>query len=133
MKPTQFIKDHGLEKAREVVEGAPEFVTHVRQTNFGNFIYYKIENGELLVWIPVVDVWSTSTNQDYEVTSLSVLKRLVESVDRVNQRGYSKTKDHLVYLISYGSEFGHVSKTEVSELTADLKNYESIYGEGNEK
>lgn len=114
MKATQFIKDHGLEKAREVVEG-----------------HSKAHMPELFKY------WSEQLNDyvlapKYASCLVSDLKRLVESVDRVNQRGYSKTKDHLDYLISYGSEFGHVSKEEVSELTADLKNYESIYGEGND-
>jgi hypothetical protein len=82
--------------------------------------------------LPTIKTNSWSEEYAYELILLDELKRLVESVDRVNKRGYSKTKDHLDYLISYGSEFGHVSKTEVSEITADLKNYESIYGEGNE-
>lgn len=132
MNGTQFIKDH-LERAREVVEGAPEFVTHVRQTNFGNFIYYKIENGELLVWIPVVDVWSTSTNQDYEVTSLSVLKRLVESVDFVKTYGgIVMAKRQLDLFLRVNLEQGTALSNTVSRLKDAVDDYESIYGEGNE-
>lgn len=109
MKAAQFIKDHGLEKAREVVKNQPAL----------NATHYRARDNK----------YSSSFKPSIEIVYVADLKRLVESVDRVNQRGYSKTKDHLDYLISYGSEFGHVSKTEVSELTADLKNYESIYGE----
>ncbi|WP_215900237.1 hypothetical protein [Acinetobacter ursingii] len=87
MNAHKFVAVHGIEKAKAVLGGAPEFVTHVRQTNFGNFIYYKIENGELRVWIPIVEVWSVSTNQDYEVTSLSELKQVVESVEFTERKG----------------------------------------------
>lgn len=57
------------------------------------------------------------------------LKRLVESLDRVTKLGgISKAKDHLDYLISYGSEFAGVSKQEIDELQQDLAIYKSIYG-----
>lgn len=115
MRAEQFIKDHGLERAREVVDGAPDEWADVYLDALDEYTFIAVP--------------PTETD---DFVSISDLKRLVESVDRVNQRGYSKTKEHLDYLISYGSEFGHVSKEEVSELTADLKNYESIYGEGNE-
>jgi len=113
MRAEQFIKDHGLERAREVVKKQPVL----------NASHYRGRDNK----------YSSSFKPSIEIVYVADLKSFVESVDRVNQRGgYSKTKDHLDYLISYGSEFGHVSKEEVSELTADLKNYESIYGEGND-
>ncbi|MGC9655401.1 UNVERIFIED_CONTAM: hypothetical protein KWD66_14495 [Acinetobacter pittii] len=57
------------------------------------------------------------------------LKCLVESLDRVTHRGgLSKTKDHLDYLISFGSEFAGVSKDEIKELQQDVAVHESIYG-----
>lgn len=128
MKAQQFIKDHDLERAREVVEGAPAFPVFGYCTLTGSYIFKRKDT--TAYYHNETNSWS----EEYaiELILLDDLKRLVESVDRVNKRGYSKTKDHLDYLISYGSEFGHVSKEEVNELTADLKNYESIYGEGNE-
>jgi len=128
MKPTKFIKDHGLERAREVVEGAPGFPVFGYCSLTGSYVFKR--KNATAYYHNETNSWSEE--YAYELILLGDLKRLVESVDRVNKRGYSKTKAHLDYLLSYGSEFGHVSKAEVSELTADLKNYESIYGEGNE-
>ncbi|MDO7524279.1 hypothetical protein Q5M60_04815 [Acinetobacter baumannii] len=141
MRAEQFIKDHGLERAREVVEGAPRAKSFI-SGDVKEAQGYNSNLSKYVMWDWVYKFhWNENDWQIHSYTwsefiidvfNLSDLKRLVESVDRVNQRGYSKTKDHLDYLISYSSEFGHVSKEEVNELTADLKNYESIYGEGNE-
>lgn len=65
--------------------------------------------------------------------SLEHLKRLVESLDCIVQLGgLSKAKDHLDYLISFGSEFAGVSKQEISELQQAIRDHESIYGGGDE-
>ena len=50
--------------------------------------------------------------------------------------GWEKTKAHLDYLISYGSEFGHVSKQEVEDLKRLVDSWElveSYGGVGNAK
>ncbi|WP_336020848.1 hypothetical protein [Acinetobacter bereziniae] len=44
--------------------------------------------------------------------------------------GWEKAKAHIDYLISYGSEFGHVSKEEVEELEQLVKSWELIQGLG---
>lgn len=44
--------------------------------------------------------------------------------------GWEKTKAHLDYLISYGSEFGHVSKQEVEDLKRLVESYEFINKHG---
>lgn len=40
--------------------------------------------------------------------------------------GWEKAKAHIDYLISYGSEFGHVSKEEVEELEHLVESYELV-------
>lgn len=40
--------------------------------------------------------------------------------------GWEKAKAHIDYLISYGSEFGHVSKEEVEELEHLVKSWELV-------
>lgn len=98
MKPEQFIREYGVEKAREVVAASAN---------------------------ALVDCG------DGETFHVNDLKRLVESLDRVTQRGgLSKTKDHLNYLISFGSEFAGVSKGEIKRIQQDVAVYESIYGGG---
>ena len=44
--------------------------------------------------------------------------------------GWEKTKAHLDYLISYGSEFGHVSKQEVEDLKRLVESYELVESKG---
>lgn len=92
MNAIQFIKEHGVEKAREVVEGAPDkTATH--------YVYRKIPNYysvEFQSWYHDGE-WRDSdchTEQDLIdsygsdfVLSLSDLKRLVESVERINSCG----------------------------------------------
>lgn len=69
----------GIEKAREIVSGAPEGASHCRQTVFGNFIYYKFENGELFCW--VIDNWFLSSNQEYKVISTQNIRTAIAKND----------------------------------------------------
>ena len=81
MKPEQFIREYGVEKAREVVEGAPDG--------------HKGYNG-------VINQYTRGGWFSRDVM-LSDLKRLVESVDLVNSLGGIKAarseahKDCFVY------------------------------------
>jgi hypothetical protein len=81
MKPEQFIREYGVEKAREVVEGAPDG--------------HKGYNG-------VINQYTRGVWFSRDVM-LSDLKRLVESVDLVNSLGGIKAarseahKDCFVY------------------------------------
>ncbi|MDC5167915.1 hypothetical protein NRA36_04865 [Acinetobacter baumannii] len=103
MKPEQFIRKYGVEKAREVVEVAIDGSTHV--------IYEQADG----------------------LINLKELKRLVESLDQITRLGgLLKAKDHLNCLISYGSEFGNVSRQAVNDLQSAIRDYESIYGGGDE-
>ncbi len=63
MNATDFIKQHGVEKARKVVEGAPDLAE-----------YYSTIDGEYYL----IEINAVNLNQ---------LKRLVESVDLVNCNG----------------------------------------------
>lgn len=66
MNALKYIKDHGVDKAREVVEGAPEWAMSI---NFNNGMYYsrmEHKKGD---------------------TFLYDIKRLIESVDLVNNCG----------------------------------------------
>ena len=66
MNAVQFIQQHGVDKAREVVEDAPDWAMSI---NFNNGVYYsrmEHKKGD---------------------TFLYDIKRLVESVDLVNLKG----------------------------------------------
>ena len=63
MNAIQFIKEHGVEKAREVISGAPELAEYY--STIGG-VYYRIE---------------------INAVNLKQLKRLVESVDLIDSLG----------------------------------------------
>lgn len=129
MKPEQFIREFGVDKARAVVEGAPEGATHygLRQ--------YRQWEGRILKtftdesWRSTAVFGGNLRFIEDDCLKIQDLKRLVESLDRIAQLGgLSKAKDHLDYLISFGSEFAGVSKQEISELQQAIRDHESICG-----
>ncbi len=104
MKPEHFIREQGLDKAREVVSTGSD--TYV----------FKPEGKKKYVHLSIAD-----------------LKRLVESVDRVNEHGgYLAAKELLSFLIVHQGAFGKsaVSDETINSLKAAIKDHESIYGGG---
>ena len=108
MNATDFIKQHGVEKARKVVSGAPDWAMSI---NFNNGMYYsRVEHKK-------------------GDTFLYDIKRLVESVGLVEQFGnnivgakrlLAFTKDCKTIELS-----GSVITTE--RLKQAIADYESIY------
>lgn len=117
MKPEQFIREFGVEKAREVVEGAPGFPVFGYCTLTGNYIFKR--SNATAYYHNETNSWS----EDYaiELILLEDLKRLVDSVDLVISLGGLKAarseahKDCFVYN---------------QPLLAAIAAYESIYGGG---
>ncbi|MBU3138448.1 hypothetical protein [Acinetobacter nosocomialis] len=113
MKPEHFIREFGVEKAREVIEGAPD----------GHKGYNDVINQYTR------GVWFSRD------VMLSDLKRLVESVDRVNEHGgYLAAKELLSFLIVHQGAFGKsaVSDETINSLKAAIRDHESIYGGGDD-
>lgn len=130
MKPEEFIREYGVDKARKVVEGAPESASLV-------FYYFDEVNDELLgpeyyrdngsqyfskarkSWGFCLDPQIKVMKPHDALVSVEDLKRLVESVDLVNSLGGLKAarseahKDCFVYN---------------QPLLAAIAAYESIYG-----
>ncbi|HHX4865775.1 TPA: hypothetical protein ACVB57_001643 [Acinetobacter nosocomialis] len=103
MKPEQFIREFGVEKAREVVEGAPSSATTARPSlDFKHYLYGRCENagGSHIL--------------------LSDLKRLVESLDRIDKCGGL-----------YGFKTYCNGDYSQKDLQA-IRDHESIYGAGDE-
>ncbi|WP_151767923.1 hypothetical protein [Acinetobacter oleivorans] len=122
MKPEQFIREFGVDKARDLLNQREKFIHVEKPTHFDT---------DLEIFIHEAD-FRTGKLDESDI-DLSDLKRLVESLERVKHRGgLSKTKDHLDYLISFGSEFAGVSKEEIKQLQQDVAAHESIYGGGDE-
>ena len=102
MNAIQFIKEHGVEKAREVVEGAPELAEYY-STIDGK--YYRIE---------------------INAVNLRHLKRLVESMDLIDSLGgleLSKKESNDCRFYEY-ADMSHRAYA-IKQAIAD---YDSIYG-----
>lgn len=120
MKPEQFIREFGVDKAREVVDGAPDGATHIHSVTWQN---YKQCNSNNYVWgRSDQEGWYLSIYDTLNgMMVLEDLKRLVESVDLVKKLGGLKAarseahKDCFVYN---------------QPLLAAIAAYESIYGGG---
>ncbi|EIB7120868.1 hypothetical protein AW812_RS06295 [Acinetobacter baumannii] len=94
MKPEQFIREFGVEKAREVVEGAPNDSTLFRLCGIEEIpTYLKVKDGKYwrYSWRSGFREACQSTynkiNDAGELVSLSDLKRLVEFLDLVETCG----------------------------------------------
>ena len=114
MNADQFIKEHGIEKARKVIEGAPKWAMSI---NFNNGMYYsrmEHKKGD---------------------TFLYDIKRLVESVDYVAIHGYEKSKEILknapvgaeCYSWSIGNSGIRDKTVELLKLKQAIADHESIY------
>jgi len=146
MKPEQFIREFGVEKAREVVEGAPGFPVFGYCTLTGNYIFKR--SNATAYYHNETNSWS----EDYaiELILLEDLKRLVESLDIIKDLGgmekltpyFITTDKHLGYThvrmvgngrLSFLDDFcdfiPDVSISIKRVMTAIL-DHESIYGGG---
>lgn len=140
MKPEQFISDFGEKKAREIVEGTPDkTATHyVADTDtyysedFLTYFDHSLEDWE------TADLNNISELETiYEhVVNLSDLKRLVESLDIINDLGgIDAAKGTLAELIKLDwDEFEHrwIDNWMCTRprLESAIKDHESIYGGG---
>ena len=115
-----FIKENGVEKSREVVEGAPEKATVVSAETYGYF--YKYQDSP--VWGRVYrrkdgGEWScTRFSPIINPIELSDLKRLVESVELVQSYGGVGLLEYQVRCL--GQELSDSLKQAIAD-------YESVY------
>lgn len=129
MKPEQFIREFGVERARAVVDGAPECAEF-----YNNCIYVKNPHSEgntdyFARWSDGFNAWlDAKDSRDFidESISLSDLKRLVESLDLVKKVGgieNAKTFDeYSIYCVEHW--------TDLERLQRAIACHESIYGGG---
>lgn len=83
MNAIKFIKDHGVEKARGVVESAPAFPVFGYCALTGSYIFKRKD--ATAYYHNETNSWS----EEYalELILLNVLKRIVDSVDLVKRYG----------------------------------------------
>ena len=103
MNATDFIKQHGVDKARKVINGAPKWAMSI---NFNNGMYYsrmEHKKGD---------------------TFLYDIKRLVESVDLINSLGgLGEAKE----MSENPTWLPDDSTKQLLELDQAIADYESIY------
>ena len=132
MNAIQFIKDYGVAKAMEVVEGAPIYSTAFNVVSC-SIIYYRLCDNWW--W------WYNSARKEYEIDysksmkiGISDLKRLVESVDLIHANsGLNGTKNTVKLFQSsldiglYHGVEGVNAEDEIPRLKQAIADYESIY------
>ncbi len=133
MNATDFIKQHCVDKAREVVEGAPETATH--------FLYdAELDSADYLKHVPCVsefsfDLWDAGGWKPFLRTKkridLSDLKRVVESVELVEQFGNELAGAKQLLEFSKDCKTIELSGSviTVERLKQAISDYESIGGE----
>ena len=124
MNAIKFIKEHGVDKAREVVEVAPDGATHLSDDACH---YVNADFKPLPAHIK---------EQLPKFIVIDDLKRLVESVDCVAIHGHEKSKEILknapvgaeCYSWSIGNSGIRDKTVELVKLKQAIADYESIYG-----
>ena len=122
MNATQFIQQHGVDKARAVVELAPQGATHLSDDtrHYVNADFKPLPNHikEQLPKLIVIDD----------------LKRLVESVDLVNCNGGWNGTKNTITLFQYSLDLGLYhgvdgvdAEVEIPRLKQAIADYEAIY------
>ena len=112
MNAIQFIKEHGAEKAREVVEGAPGGATHLSDDACH---YVNADFKPLPAHIK---------EQLPELIVINDLKRLVDSLDLVKSYGGIINAKHDVKYLDLDWDYDTPRVTRLKQAIAD---YESIY------
>ena len=130
MNAIQFIQQHGIEKARKVVEGAPDGATHFNEALSGHYA----KEGMLKMkpqWL-----WFNSINKEWyydfaakDHIHLPDLKRLVESVDLIEHFGNDIGGAKQLLEFSKGCKTIELSGSVITieRLKQAIADYESIY------
>ncbi len=126
MNATDFIKQHGVEKAREVVECAPKDAELFHTNTYIKNAHSEGQTDHFARWSDGFNGWvNISADREFidESIVLEELKRLVESLDLVTAWGgvesaYSKFR--------YAQE--HKNTYAANMIQQAIADYESIYG-----
>lgn len=137
MNAMQFIKDHGVDKAREVIDGAPDktashYVISKRPHYYSVDFQSYFNNGD---WYDSDYTSEQDLANDYEpqnVIRISDLKRLVDSVDLIGKyHSIDHAKNHYNNMREALNQYQYENK-DIDDLSNELKqaiaDYESIYG-----
>lgn len=113
MKPEQFIREFGVEKARHVLSGLPNYYTHMT------------DDARMFISEHNKELDENIRKQLPSLIRLEELKRLVESLDLVEKLGgLSESKNTLLQAID--------GAIDCTNLIRAIHDHESIYGGGDD-
>ena len=121
MKPEQFIREYGVKKAREVVEGAIYPIFGYDPVGM-NYLHKQCDVAPVR-YSPNCNSWS----EDYAIETILIeeLKRLVESLDLVKAYGGIESCKQSLYML-------HELTEDPEPIREAIHDHESIYGGGDE-
>lgn len=125
MNAIQFIKEIGVDKAREVVEGAPDGCTHYRLLSCGAKYTKHVSISECYIWNGIM--WRACSTPYLVFTSdvihsISDLKRLVESLTLIEAYGGINACRDAIYML-------HELTEDPEPIKQAIADYELIGGE----
>ena len=137
MNAIKFIQQHGVDKAREVVEGAPKGAELFHTNTYIKNAHSEGRTDHFARWSDGFKGWvNASADREFidESIVLEELKRLVESVDLVNcNGGWNGTKNTITLFQSsldlglYHGVDGVDAEVEIPRLKQAIADYEAIY------
>ena len=125
MNAIKFIQQHGVDKAREVVKGAPEFPVFGYCTVTGSYIFKRAN--ATAYYHNETNSWS----EEYaiELILLEDLKLLVESVDLIRKVGGVSNAKLILSDMDYDSvDWDQEQFSYYMLLEQAIADYEAIYG-----
>ncbi|QHJ79209.1 MAG: hypothetical protein [Caudoviricetes sp.] len=126
MNAINFIQQHGVDKAREVVEGAPTLDCYFDP--YDNSYMSQVHQHEWEMWKEDIERWDVC-EWDVDVSDyilLSDLKRLVESMDLINSYGGIINAKMDIRYLDIDWDYDSPRRNRLEQAIAD---YEQIFGE----
>lgn len=121
MKPEQFIREQGLERARHVLSGLPNYYTHMT------------DDARMFISEHNKKLDENIRKQLPSLMRLEDLKRLVESVDLIRAYGSARAIESLFHVDDMGmAKIMRVDDLYWHDAKQAIRDYESIYGGGDE-
>ncbi|HBM1866057.1 TPA: hypothetical protein LUJ97_001665 [Acinetobacter nosocomialis] len=124
MKPEQFIREFGAEKAREILNDTPAqsyFTCFCSKCGWGGSSQKLNVNGYDRDWIACPECYSEKI--ETEDAAINELKRLVESLDLIKAYGGIESCKQILYML-------HELTEDPEPIREAVRDHESIYGGG---
>ncbi|WP_228273246.1 hypothetical protein, partial [Acinetobacter haemolyticus] len=120
MNAIQFIKDHGVEKAREVVEGAPSNAESYQDDYyFRTKPEFQFHNGFHPVWNLTDNDGEWFKKKGFSPVAITDLKRLVDSIDLITSYGGIINAQHEIKYLDLDWDYDSPRVVQLKQAIAD--------------